>query len=305
MRSHFIITVLVISLLPLVCFSADDLQFEGKSMEAWINNLIGLPDKTGEHFDDRRKSDEIQQKAVEAIRMMGSREFDYLVEQLCSTNRSKIPVARIEMVFSIVGSNAIPEIPKLIKVFNQDELMAWQATACLKSIGTNSIPPLMTALVNRNIKVRQNAAYALGQFGQPAKTAVSLLLERLKVEKLQVRGRIITSLGLINQYPEKVVPALIPYLSSEDTDIRGNAAFAMIGFGKNARTAAPKLFKLMSDENETVRNNAAGALQHMEADMGKEYVTLLLSNASNADQKVREYISQELSKRGANTNSSK
>jgi len=267
-------------------------------MEAWLNLLVGLPEKAYGPFP----SQEMQQQAMTAFKKMGTREYDYLVEQLATeTTNANIGIT---VVFKLAGTNAAPEIPKLIALFKRDEIV-WAAIRCLVDIGTNSIPPLMHALSDKDIKIRQGAANALGQIGHPAGVATSLLLDKLKVEGVQVQCSIITSLGLINQYPEKVVPALIPYLSSEDSSIRGNAAFAMIGFGKNAKAAAPKLFKLMSDDNETVRGNAAGALQHMEAGMGKDYVALLVNNDSNPDLKIREYISQELSKRGVNTNSSK
>jgi len=298
MRIQFKVCVLIISVFSSICFGAEDFQFEGKSMDGWLNLLTGRPEKIYGPFPN----DEMQRQALAAFKRMGSREYDYLVEQLATeTTNANIGII---VAFKLAGTNATPEIPKLIALFKRDEIV-WAAIRCLVDIGTNSIPPLMHALYDKDIKIRQGAANALGQIGHPAGMATSLLLDRLKAEGVQVQCSIITSLGLINQYPEKVVPALIPYLSSKDSNIRGNAAFAMIGFGKNAKAAAPKLFKLMSDDNETVRNNAAGALQHMEADMGKEYVTLLLNDASNPDPKIREYISQELSKRGANTNSSK
>jgi hypothetical protein len=45
MRTHFIIAVLAISFWSSVSFGADDFQFEGKSMDGWLNLLTGRPEK--------------------------------------------------------------------------------------------------------------------------------------------------------------------------------------------------------------------------------------------------------------------
>lgn len=291
------IGVLITFLSIFVCFGKDDFRFEGKSIDVWIKTLVGIPEQP----HGSRPTMEMQQKAFAVFQTMGQREYFFLVDQLITTNAI---AGWIPYAFKAAGSNAAPAIPKLIKALDSEIPVSWRVAECLKNIGTNSIPPLIAALDNRKIKIRIGAAYALGQIGSPAESAVPKLLERLKAEEVQVQSSIIIALGLINQYPEKVVPALIPYLS-KDSSTRGDAAFAMIGFGKNARTAAPKLFQLMSDDNENVRINAGGALEHMEADMGVDYVTLLKENATNSDLKVREYVLQELSKRGVNTNSSK
>lgn len=296
MRTQFIIAVLIISFMS-SCLGADDLQFEGKSMETWLNNLIGIPGKEGDPFP----SEETKQEALKAFQRMGNREYDYLVEKLPSTTGNKFEYGAIRAAFKIAGTNATPEIPKLIALFGQgDESTVWAVSECLVAIGTNSVSPLMHALIDGNVKVRQGAASALGQIGPPAKPAVPLLLERLKIEELQVRLPIISTLGLIGQYPDLVVPVLIQNLQSDNQNIRGNAAFAVSWFGNAAKDAAPQLFKLLNDENGTVRNNAASAIMNM--NLGKEYIPLLATNASNPDFKVRCLIAQALGKQGAYTN---
>lgn len=262
-------------------------------MDGWLNLLTGRPEKIYAPFPN----DEMQRQALAAFKRMGSREYDYLVEQLATeTTNANIGIT---VAFKLAGTNAAPEIPKLIALFKRDEIV-WAAIRCLVDIGTNSIPPLMHALSDKDIKIRQGAANALGQIGPPAGVAVPLLLNKLKTEKTQVRCSIIASLGLINQYPEKVVPVLIQNLESDDVNIRGNTAFALIGFSRNTDAAAPGLFKLLKDSDENVRNNAAGAIMNMK--LGKEYIPLLATNASNPDAKVRSLIAQALGNQGAYTN---
>jgi len=267
-------------------------------MDVWTKTLIGIPEQPYGPLPTVK----MQEEALAAFQRMGRREYFFLVDQLITTNAI---AGWIPYVFKAAGSNAAPAIPKLIKTLDNEVPISWRAAESLKNIGTNSIPPLIAALDSKKLNVRKSAAYALGQIGPTAEPAVPKLLERLNMDEISVRYDILTALGLINQHPEKVVPAIIPYLSSDDSIIRGNAAFAMIGFGKNARAAAPKLFKLMSDDNENVRINTAGALEHMEAGMGADYITLLKENATNSDLKVRNFVLQQLTNRGVNTNSSK
>ena len=278
-------------------FGADELQFEGKSMETWLNDLIGIPGTYGEPFP----SEETKQQALKAFQRMGSREFDYLVEKLASTTSNKFSAGAITTAFKVAGTNATPEIPKLIALFNNgDETTIWVVARCLIGIGTNSVAPLMNALSNQKIEVRKASALCLGQIGPPAGPAVPLMLDRLKIEDVQVRMAIISSLGLIGQYPEKVIPVLTESLKSQNQTIRGNAAFSISCFGKIAESAAPTLFKLLNDNDGTVRNNAAAAIMRM--NLGPEYLPLLISNATNNDTAVRCLIAQALGNQGDHTN---
>jgi hypothetical protein len=285
------------NLFAFCCFGADDLQFEGKSMDTWLNNLIGIPANDNEPFPSK----ETQQQALEAFRRMSSREYDYLVEKLPSTTENKFANGAITAAFKVAGTNAIPEIPKLIALFSKgDEPTIWSVARCLVGIGTNSVALLMRALSDENANVRAGAAFALGQIGQPAQAAVPLMLEKLKTDELKVRLPIIIALGFIRQYPDQVIPVLTENLKSDNHDIRGNAAMAISCFGGDIGNAAPLLFKLLNDSDGRVRNNAAGAVLH--ASLGKEYIPLLVSNVDNPDLKVRCLIAQALGSQAAYTN---
>jgi len=140
----------------------------------------------------------------------------------------------------------------------------------------------------------------LGHIGRPAKPAVPLLLERLKVEEVQVRGSILAALGLIQQYPDLVVPVLTQNLASDDPKIRSAAAFGVSSFTKDAKPALPMLFKLLKDEDNLTRNNAATGLLMISP--GQEFIPLLVSNMDNPDPRVRSVIAQVLGEQRDHTN---
>jgi HEAT repeat protein len=300
MKTSLIIAILAVSFLSPNCFGADDVQFEGKSMDTWLNNLIGIPDNGRDPVPPNEK-EETQRQAVAAFQRMSSREYDYLVKKLPSTTENKFANGEITVAFKIAGTNASPAIPKLIALLSRgDEPTAWSVARCLVGIGTNSIAPLIDALSDKNANVRAGAAYALGQIGPPAKPAVPSMLEKLKTDELKVRLAIIGSLGFIRQYPDQVIPVLTENLKCENPDVRGNAAMAISCFGNDVGNAAPILFKLLNDNNDRVRNNAAGAVLH--ANLGKEQIPLLISNADNPDARVRSLIAQALGKQAVYTN---
>jgi len=165
--------ILIVSLLSSVCFGAENLRFEGKSIDAWLNILVGLPEQP-EKINEPFPGKEMQQQAVAAFKRMGPREYDYLVQRLDSTNANVIGIA---FAFKYAGTNASLEIRRLIALFDRDEA-AGAAIRCLVEIGTNSVPALIEALSEKNVKIRQRPANALGQIGPPAKTAVPILMKR-------------------------------------------------------------------------------------------------------------------------------
>jgi len=155
MKSQLHIAALLLLLLSNAGFSADELQFEGKSMDTWLNNLFGRPSIPG----GQRPSEEAEQASAAAFQRMGQREYDYLVAKIPSCENDKTLGYAIMTALRIAGTNATPEIPKMILLFSQDSEFTCQLVAkCLSEMGTNSVRPLMNALTNKNVKVRQISA---------------------------------------------------------------------------------------------------------------------------------------------------
>jgi NLR family CARD domain-containing protein 3 len=295
MKSQLHIAALLFLLLANASFCADELQFEGKSMNTWLNNGIGRPSNPGE----QRPSKEAEQEAAAAFQRMGQRECDWLIAKLPDCEKDQMLGYAIIAALRIAGTNATPEIPKLISLFSQESEFTCQLVArCLSERGANSVRPLMSALTDKSVKVRQMSADVLGNIGRPAMPAVPLLLERFKVEEVQVRASILCALGLIQAYPDLAVPVLIESLSSDDPQIRRAATFSVSTF-TNARPALPLLFKLLNDDDRVIRENAAIGLLRFSP--GQDFFPLLVTSIDNPDPYIRLIIAQVLSQQKVHT----
>ncbi len=116
------------ALINLCAFSfigADELRFEGKSMETWLKNLIGIPDG-----NDQFPREETRRQAVKAFKRMGSREYEYLIDLIPSDPENLHGIIRA--AFQVAGTHASPVIPKLIALFDRgDEQIDGLAGECL------------------------------------------------------------------------------------------------------------------------------------------------------------------------------
>jgi HEAT repeat protein len=121
---------------------------------------------------------------------------------------------------------------------------------------------LASQLTDPDIRVRYYAAYALGQLGPQAATAVGPLQKALanRAEQEYVRGTLAWALGRIGPAAEPAIPQLIEMLASKHDSVRRNAAEALGNFGPAARGAVDELLKTARDEDPMVRLNVAVAL---------------------------------------------
>lgn len=115
-----------------------------------------------------------------------------------------------------------------------------------------SIELLITNLRNEYWKTRVNAAYELGEIGDPV--AVFPLIEALRDEERLVKESAVEALGKIGN--QAVIP-LIGALSDEDWVIKSAAESALVKIGKP--TVKP-LVKLLKNRNESFWESASGIL---------------------------------------------
>jgi len=121
MKIQFHIAALLFLFISNAGFSADELEFEGKSMNTWLNNGLGRPSNPG----GQRPGKEAEQEAAAAFQRMGRREYDWLVAKLPDCENDQMLGYAIIAALRIAGTNATPEIPKLISLFNQDSKFTW------------------------------------------------------------------------------------------------------------------------------------------------------------------------------------
>ena len=102
--------------------------------------------------------------------------------------------------FSELGPLAKPAVPALIDLL-ADEEISEDAARALAAIGSEAVEPLISALTNRNPKIRFGAIAALGGMGSDARQAVPALSHCLRDEQITVRLAAAEALKKIDPKP--------------------------------------------------------------------------------------------------------
>ncbi len=102
--------------------------------------------------------------------------------------------------FSELGSLAKPAVPALLDLL-ADEEISEDAARALAAIGSEAVELLISALTNRNQKIRLGAIAALGGVGSNARQAVPALSGCLRDEQSTVRLAAVEALKKINPEP--------------------------------------------------------------------------------------------------------
>ena len=152
-------------------FAPPDIEFEGKDVVTWLRELIGMSE-TG----PPRLSEDVQRRAADAIKRMSTREFDYLAESLPSVRTDRLLSEAIVLAFKVSSTNAAGTVTKLTRLLAGEENTARNAIRCLGYVGAASVNSLSQALTDKDARVRQNAAAALGEIGPAAGIVVPLLI---------------------------------------------------------------------------------------------------------------------------------
>jgi len=139
--------------------------------------------------------------------------------------------------FEVLGSDAAPAVPALIKLLNE-----------------SSDP-----------NIQGEAALSLGRIGPAAQDAVPALIAVLRCFDSDDSYCAVAALGNIHSKPELAVPALIRHLEKSGlrpVDLR--RTIESIGnFGTNAQAAIPALEQLAKDPDNDIRSWASDVLKQI------------------------------------------
>ena len=166
------------------------------------------------------------------------------------------------------GTNARSAIPFLLKsVAEDDDFVAGPAAHSLGRLKLEpelAVPVLIDALRHRPLQ--EEAAAALGNFGDAARPAVPLLLQCLDPEdKTSLVDVAVESLGKLKLDPAIVVPRLTKIvMQARHPDRVVTAAVALGEFGDKARFAVPALLPLLTNEDWSFRYFVTNALRKID-----------------------------------------
>jgi HEAT repeat protein len=151
------------------------------------------------------------------------------------------------------------------KLCQHDDSRIRNAAASAIAVFGERAVDVLTQLLNQTV-TRRDAAYALGQIGEKAESAVGPLTRLLtdKDADINTRRAVATALGRIGEKAESAVQPLTKVLTDKDTpaDIRRAVAIALGQIGKKAGSAFEPLIKVLTGKgaNEFTREAAATAV---------------------------------------------
>ncbi|GAA3406005.1 HEAT repeat domain-containing protein [Paenibacillus hodogayensis] len=150
----------------------------------------------------------------------------------------------------------------------------------LAAIGAAAVPALTEALARpyANKDVLGQIAFALGEIGEAASSAVPELLPLLKDDSVFIRQHVAEALGTIRQPVSLTVPALSEALEDRDPYVRFTAGLALARIGPEAGAAVPALKRALRQDD------VVPLLSAPKADQGTRYVSAI---AAAALQRIR------------------
>ena len=235
----------------LVCFilPAPEPMYQGRTLSFWLENNYQHPSDAA-----------ISQAASNAVRQAGTNAIPVLLRLLRARDsaietavlhwfdghpRVKAPLVSADTQnmagyqgFLLLGQDALPAVPELIKIFEADP-------------GTLSAAVIAEIIFN---------------LGPGADAAAPALVRAATLSaNPNARANGIHALGALRNHPEIVVPALTNSLQDPWFVIRVNAIQALDNFGTNARPALPALTNMLSDPDPLVRLSAVNTLRKLRA----------------------------------------
>ena len=230
---------------------------QARPLSSWLEDLS----------TDRGRDQAKHDLALEAVREIGTNGLSLLLQRLQFKDPNDLSLttarrAQARLAFEALGSQATPAIPRLMSLLRDETFVrgadtALVAAAALRAIGSNSIPPLATALARGANAERYGAALALSFFPASAKTVAPLLIEALKDFDTRVRARAAISLGAMPGEDEKVVPALAAALADSSSSVRSAAVASLRECGTAAKSAIPALVTVVIKDAEDANRLAA------------------------------------------------
>jgi HEAT repeat protein len=175
--------------------------------------------------------------------------------------------------FEVLGSRASSAAPALTRLAKstrpvQARMRALRALSC---VGPSGVPPLLTALSDRDPNVGFFAAANLSSMtdlGSNGPVCVAALVRAVE-QNPRVAQPAIVAIGKLGLHPEVAVPALIRALKHPSAEIRIASAISLGEFGERAGAAIPALTEALSDPNFTLRGIAADALKLVAPETGQ------------------------------------
>ena len=243
-------------------------SYNGKPLSEWLLIL-----KIGNTSTGERVEDDIE--AREAVRQMGTNAIPTLLDILGANDRSKgwvlsklkskgfremyhnpnVPTDDFHdtgvMAFGLLGTNAIPAIPKIKKLLDDWETCSGAAQV-LVGLGPAGWDTLTNGLYNSDDNVRGVTLWAIGSKSTMDSNAIArIMIAALKDPDMVNRTTAIRYLG--SKDPAVAIPALLPLLDNPKDYDYAVVGRSLSSYGAAAKAAVPKLLSLYT--NAVIQKN--------------------------------------------------
>jgi hypothetical protein len=253
MNKHGIIKIcfpVIFFLLLTNLVPAKEPEYQGKTLSEWLV------------VEDR-------EARQEAIRQIGTNAIPTLIDLLGVTDENRWQVLRklesqelrkgnragsvfnsvlSKMAldgFGILGTNAVPAIPQIVKLFGKVDTCS-EAAQALALLGPDGVAALTNGLSSQNVTIRGITIWAIGEKAAlDSNTVMRIMLKCLKDPGANLRAD--AARFLAHKDPTVVIPALVPMLDDNAADVVDKAARSLASYGGAAKAAIPKLFTLYTN----------------------------------------------------------
>ncbi len=197
------------------------------------------------------------------------------------------------------------QIARLIEKL-EDETESAGAAIALINVG--EYPPVIAALMNRNVTIQRNAINALASSGPDGlgrsvgQDAVFHLLHLLKTGDAYTRLMSTRALGHLQQEDEQTTVALIAAMDDADAQASTGAIGALANFRSQEKIIVPAVIKRLSNTNAALRIAVIRTLGELspahDQKVARTIVATLINSLADPDRDVRTGVAWALGANG-------
>jgi HEAT repeat protein len=279
-------------------------HYEGKPLEYWCQHT----------FDWYGNKKTPNSDAVEALQSMKKDAIPFLVKWIGTMNHSSQGTDYESLAlhgFELLGTNASPAIPGLIKAIGRNN--NWPSSA-LGHIGPAAVPALIELLTTnqspdtygnwrRGIPenaIREHAIETLKFLGTNAQAALPLLMACYKDEDKRSFADMSSALASVgHNRPDIVVPATVYLFTNSSRMSKFEAPEALATFGSAAKPAISVLLEASQTADDKTKARIAVAIKRIEPER-PDVLLPLIANLTSEDDILRNYAIMELDQLGTN-----
>lgn len=246
--------------------------YDGKPLSDW---LLARPDVEQQNAISQMGTNaiptllEILGATERTAKRVAARLDNKGLQQFVSTDDFKIEEFQAYAIrgFAILGTNAEPAIPQMVKLL-KNENTSFNAAQALAVVGPKGFAALTNSMSS---PTRDSSMLALAEKDDSdPKTVTQLLINALNDESPEIRANAADSLR--DRDPAMAIPALTKALDDKSSSVRWWAASALGSYGVAAKGASEKIFAIYTNAPDQLIFEALGKVDPEMA--GKAYAFL-------------------------------